>query len=462
MLREAIEYWNPWWTGNTRSLEGLVTRSSVEEVRPWFARKEILVITGVRRGGKSSLMKLMIRECLATVPAKQVLYVNLDDMALEGATIQQIIEEHERLMAPSGKRYIFLDEVQRKPGWERWLKRYYDGSPDMKFVVSGSNSSLLKTEFSTYLVGREVSYVLYPLDFRELARLHGVATDSEVAMVSNRLKLQRLLEGYLRHGGFPEVVLEEDADTKVGLLKGYLSAILAHDVLARSQVREKGKLERLATYLATNVSNEVSVKSLSGMLDLSPSTVQEYLDLFRDAYLFFQVNHFSYSLKAQYTYPRKVYCIDAGLRNAVGFTFSEDSGRLMENLVFLDLMRTGEVYYWREGTSEVDFVVQRGARVAGLVQSCYDPSVPKVRKREVAGLLKAMDRFKLGKGTVVTWDEEAEERVGDRVIVYRPLWKWLLEGSRAAGGDGAGGQGGRGPIGGAGEGGGGLPPGRHG
>jgi len=427
MLREAIEYWNPWWTGNMRSLEGLFTRPSVEEVRPWFARKEILVITGVRRGGKSSLMKLMIRECLASVPAKQVLYVNLDDLALEEATIQQIIEEHERLMAPSGRRYIFLDEVQRKPGWERWLKRYYDGSPDMKFVVSGSNSSLLMTEFSTFLVGREASFVLHPLDFGEFARLHGVATDSEVAIVSSRLKLQRLLEEYLGHGGFPEVVLEQDVTAKVGLLKGYLSAIIAHDVLARSQVREKGKLERLVAYLATNVSNEVSVKSLSGMLELSPSTVQEYLDLFREAYLFFQVNHFSYSLKAQYTYPRKVYCVDVGLRNAVGFTFSADSGRLMENLVFLHLMRTGDVYYWREGTSEVDFVIQQGLEVTRLVQSCYDLSNPKVRKREEAALVKAMLHFKLGTGTIVTWDEEGERKDGDLVIRYRPLWRWLLE-----------------------------------
>jgi len=427
MLRDALEFWNPWWRGDTRSLKGLVDRACIDEVRPWFARKEILVITGVRRSGKSSVMQLLIRECLATATAGQVLYINLDDLALEEATVQEIIEEHERLMAPSGKRYIFLDELQRKPGWERWLKRYYDGSPDMKFVVSGSNSSLLMTEYSTYLTGRETSFVLFPLDFREFVHFHGIVPDSEIALVSNRLRLQRLLEEYIRYGGFPEVVLEEDPATKTGILKGYLSAILAHDVMARFEVREKGKLERLATFLTTNVGKEVGTKSLGRMLDLNSSTVQEYLDHFRDAYLLFQVNHFSYSLKAQYTYPRKVYCVDTGLRNAVSFRFSEDAGRLMENVVFLKLMRTGAVYYWREGTAEVDFVVQQGLEVTRLVQSCYDLSDPKVRKREEAALVKAMVHFKLGMGTIVTWDEEGERKEGDLVIRYRPLWRWLLE-----------------------------------
>jgi predicted AAA+ superfamily ATPase len=433
MLRDALEFWNPWWGGDTKSLGNLVNRPSVDEVRPWFARKEILAITGVRRSGKSSLMKLLIRECLATIPAKQVLYVNLDDLALQEATIQQIIEEHERLMVPTGKRYILLDEVQRKPGWERWLKRYYDGAPDMKFVVSGSNSSLLMTEYSTYLTGREMSFVLHPLDFREFVLLHGIVPDSEIALVANRLRLQHLLEDYIRHGGFPEVVLEQDEASKVGLLKGYMSAIIAHDVLARSQVREKGKLERLATFLATNVSNEVSTKSLGKTLELNPSTVQEYLDHFEEAYLFFQVNHFSYSLKAQYTYPRKVYCVDTGLRNAVSFRFSEDLGRLMENVVFLRLAREGDVYYWREGTTEVDFVVQHGLDVTQLVQSCHDPSDPKVRKREETALLRAMRRFKIGTGTIVTWNEEGEEKVGGKVIEYRPLWRWLLEGGGGQG-----------------------------
>jgi predicted AAA+ superfamily ATPase len=427
MLRDVLEYWNPWWTGDTSSLDELVHRPVVDDIRPWFARKEVLVITGVRRSGKSSVMMLLIKECLSTVPAKQVLYVNFDDLAFEEASIEDVIEEFERLMAPSGKMYVFLDEVQRKPGWERWLKRYYDGPADIKFVVSGSNSSLLMTEYSSYLTGRDAPLVMYPLDLRELASFNRIDVESEIARTSNRVSLQRMTEEYLRYGGFPEVVLEQDPKLKWGLLKGYFSAIIAHDILGRVEVREKGKLERLAAFLATNVSREASTKAMGKMLELNPATVQEYLDHFQDAYLFFQVNHHSYSLKAQYTYPRKVYCVDTGLRNAVGFRFSEDLGWLMENAVFLKVAREGEVYYWREGSTGVDFVVQEGTEVRKLVQVSYDLSDPRTRKREEGGLLAAMRHFGLDRGTIVTWDEEGLVDHDDLVMELIPLWRWLLD-----------------------------------
>lgn len=428
MFSDALNFWNPWWRGEAEALDRLVNRPSLLEVRPWFDRKEILAITGVRRCGKSSLMHLLIRECLAKMPAKQVLYVNFEDMAFEKSTIQQVIEEHERLMAPSGRRYVFLDEVQLKPGWERALKRYYDGLVDIKFVVSGSNSSLLKTEYSTHLTGRDISFELFPFSFWEFVQVRGIAIREELDLIANRLRLQRLMDEYIRHGGFPEVVLAEGESAKGQLLKGYVSAIIYRDVIGRHEVREKGKLEKLAAFLATNTSKYVSSTSIGKMLDLNTGTVEDYLDHFRDAYLFIPVYHHDYSLKVQYVHPRKVYCIDTGLRNAMSFRFTEDIGRLMENLVFLRLMRSGDVYYWKDDKGEVDFVVQRGLDVTDIVQSCYDLTEAKTRKRETGALLRAMGHFKLGRGTIVTWDEEGEERVGGKVIEYRPLWRWLLEG----------------------------------
>jgi predicted AAA+ superfamily ATPase len=427
MFSDALHFWNPWWRDEKGILDRLVDRPSLQEVMPWFERKEILAITGVRRGGKSSLMHLLIRGCLDSVPASQLLYVNFEDLAFEPFTIRQLLEEHERLLAPEGRRYVFLDEVQRKPGWERELKRYYDGFTDIKFVVSGSNSSLLMTEYSTLLTGRDISFELFPFSFGELARVRGIAVGREIDRVANRLALQRLLDEYIRHGGFPEVVLAGGEAAKGRLLKGYASAIISRDVLGRHEVRERGKLERLASYLATNMSNLVSAKSLGKMLELNTATVDDYLDHFRDAYLFIPAYHFDYSLKTRYVHSRKVYCIDTGLRNAMSYRFTEDVGRLMENVVFLTLMRSGEVYYWKDDKGEVDFIVKHGLAVERAVQSCYDLTEARTRKREEDALLRAMRKFKLRRGTIVTWDEEGERRVGGKVIEYRPLWSWLLE-----------------------------------
>ncbi len=427
MFGDALNFWNPWWRGNTGPLESLVDRPCLQEVRPWFERKEVLVITGVRRSGKTSLMHLLIRGCLEDTPADNVLYVNFEDLALEEATVRQVIEEHERLMAPEGMRYVFLDEVQRKPGWEREVKRYYDGLSPIKFVVSGSNSSLLMTEYSTYLTGRDIAYELFPFSFKEFVQVRGITLERELDLVANRLRLQGLLEEYIRHGGFPEVVLTGDEATKGRLLKGYASAIISRDVLGRHEVREKGKLERLAAFLATNTSKNTSARSLGKVLELNTATVEDYLDHLRDAYLFLPVHHFDYSLKTRYVHPRKVYCVDTGLRNSMSYRFSEDIGRLMENLVFLRLMRSGDVYYWKDGKGEVDFVVQEGVEVTRLVQSCYDLSEAKTRRREEGALLRAMKHFGLEGGTIVTWDEEGEEIKEGRVIWYRPLWRWLLE-----------------------------------
>jgi predicted AAA+ superfamily ATPase len=427
MFADALSFWNPWWRGEVDSLERLVDRPSLQEVEPWFERKEVLAITGVRRSGKTSLMHLLIRARLEDTPAENLLYVNFEDLALEEATVTRVVEEHERLMAPEGMRYVFLDEVQRKPGWEREVKRYYDGAAPIKFVVTGSNSSLLRTEYSTYLTGRDISYELYPFTFKEFAEIRGITVEKELDLVANRIRLQGLLDEYILHGGFPEVVLTEDEATKGMLLKSYASAILSRDIVGRHEVRERGKLERLAAFLATNTSKDTSARSLGKMLGLNTATVDQYLDHFRDAYMFLHVHHFDYSLKTRYVHPRKVYCVDTGLRNAMSFRFSEDIGRLMENLVFLRLMPSGEVYYWKDDRGEVDFVVKEGLVVTRLVQSCYDLSEAKTRKREEGALLRAMELFGLESGTVVTWDEEGVERREGGVIEYRPLWRWLLE-----------------------------------
>jgi len=428
MLEKGLTYWNPWWDGRMERLDGVQYRPSLDEVMPLFKRKEILAITGGRRSGKTSLMYLLIKETLKDVPPQQVLYVNLDDPTFEDSQLPDILDAHERLMDPRGKRYIFLDEVQRKEGWERWLKRLYDSFEDVKLVVSGSNGSLLMTEYSTLLTGRDLAYELFPLSFKEFLEFRGLGTDSEVHLLNNKNRVLHLLDEYMDHGGFPEVALTEDVDMKLLLLKRYFRTIISRDVIARFDVREKGKLEKLAVFLVTNMANDISATSLGKFLELNTSTVQDHLDHLEDAYLFFYVNHFSYSLKQQYTHERKVYCLDTGLRNAISFRFSGDVGRLMENVVYLELRRKGEVYYWSRRDAEVDFVLKRGLEVTDILQVCYDMSEPSTRRREMTSLRKGMEEFKLDLGTIITMDEEGTEEVEEGQVRIVPLWKWLLLG----------------------------------
>jgi len=427
MLKEGLTFWNPWWTEKDYKIKDIKARQSSIDIQPLFDRKEVLALTGVRRSGKTSLMHLIVRDLLQKVEPKQIMYVNLEDPTFERTTLEEIYRGFEELMLPDDGQYLFLDEIQNKEEWEKWVKKMYDSRKKVKITITGSNSSLLKSEFSTYLAGRNLTHEVFPLSFPEHLAFNGVTVKNEAELLRSRSVITHHLESYKKFGGYPEVVLENDEKMKITLLKEYFSAILSRDVLARYDVKERTKLEKLAAYLLTNSSGEISAKSLSKIVDLNIKTVQEYLEHLESVYLFFFVNHFSYSLKAQFTYPRKVYCVDTGMKNAVGFSFSKDDGHLMENLVYLKLRKMGEVYYWKDRDGEIDFVLKQGKTISQLIQSCYDIKDENTKKREIKSLLKAMEHFKMKDGTIITWDKEGLEQIEGKNIHYKTLWKWLLE-----------------------------------
>jgi predicted AAA+ superfamily ATPase len=249
----------------------------------------------------------------------------------------------------------------------------------------------------------------------------------EADMYSKRSRILNTLEEHLRFGGFPEVALASDEDLKLRLLKDYYGTILAKDVALRHDIRQADALLKLAHLLMTNIGRPASATSLGKTIGHNNRTVQSYMAHLEDAFLMRFVNHFSYSLKAQLEHPVHPYCVDAGLRNAVSFRSSEDRGWLMENLAMLRLDRRGPVYYWKDARGEVDFVLYEGIRPVEAVQVCHDLSERKVRDRELGALARAMRELRLGRGTVVTWDEEGTAEVEGRRIELVPMWRWLLE-----------------------------------
>ena len=393
-----------------------------------FNRPEILTITGVRRSGKTTILHLLINHLLDTgVPAKNILHLNLEDPAFKGLSAFHLYEKYLELMNPEGKVFLMLDEIQEIGDWQRDLRKLYDGPRNVKFVITGSNSSLLKGEYASLLTGRTLLCEVYPFSFKEFLGARGWNKGFERhVLLAHKPNLQHLFAEYLKDGGFPEVVREDNRKIKTMLLKDYYNAILTRDVLRRYPIRHAARYESAAHYLISNPTSPFSAKKLAPTINITQHTLEEYLGYLEDVYLFFTLKHFSYSLKQQITHPRKVYSIDNGFIQAVSFKFSDDYGKLLENLVLVELKRRGlECYYWKD-KKECDAIIVERGKVTTAIQVTADLTDPKTRKREFDGLLEAMIEFGLAEGYILTKEDFETVSIDGRDIHLLPVWYWFL------------------------------------
>lgn len=408
----------------------LFPRDLQEKVRPFFEQREILIITGVRRSGKSSLMRLICGDLLEIhgVKPPNILYLNFEDERFAGFTsadVDPLYEAYLEMEGPKGKVWIFLDEIQNLPLWEKWLNRLYEFE-EVKIFVTGSNASLLRSEIGTALTGRNRPVMIWPLSFAEFVRTRGFSpAPARFRHRNNRIKLKRLLQEYLVTGGFPEVIKTQDAT----ILEHYYQDILYRDVITRSGIRSTREIKELALFLASNSACIHSYKSLQGVIGVkSQNTVKSYLQSLVDVYLFLLVDLFDYSLNRQIYNPSKVYGIDMALMQSVSFTSSRNTGHSYENIVFLELKRRNrEVYYWKSNDgNEVDFVIREGRVITEAIQVSLDLKVT-TREREVKGLLAAATTFPTARFKIISEDEEREVNIEGATIRIIPLWKWLLD-----------------------------------
>lgn len=426
-LNESLVYWNPWWSGDGQWLRA-VEREAVPHLITLLERKEILTISGVRRSGKTTILHLLAKSLLDKgTPAGNILHLNLEDPAFRDLGVFALYEKYLELMNPEGKVHLFLDEIQEADGWQRDLRKLYDGPRDVKLVISGSNSSLLKGENATLLTGRTLFCEVYPFSFREFVALRGGPSSPEPhLLLKEKTRLMHLFGEYLTYGGFPEVVTEPDPKVKRLLLKEYYNAILTRDVLRRYPVRQTARYESAAHWLISNTTGLFSAKGLAPALSINPTTLEEYLGFLEDVYLFFALKHFSFSVKKQLTYPRKVYCVDNGFIEAASFRFSDDWGKLLENQVHAELKRRGhECYYWK-GKKECDFVMLDRGAVTSAIQVCHSLADEPTKKRELAGALEAMNEFGLDRGLILTREEFDTVKTDGKTIAVMPVWWWLL------------------------------------
>ena len=426
VLRILLD-WNYWGDYKDESIE---RQGYIKELNRLLKIGEITVIKGVRRAGKSTLMLQFVKKLVEEgLKEENTLVVNFEDPRFKNLDLElldTIYETYMEELQVEGGHLVVLDEVQEIEGWEKFA-RYLQEAKRGHVLITGSSSKLLSEEYSTLLAGRHVDIEVFPLSFREFLDFKGVSIEREVDIIKHRHKIRNLLREYMEFGGFPKVTLIEEG--KVDLLANYFRDIVIKDVQVRFRVRETAKLEELAKYYLTNISTLQSFNRVRQALNLSLDTVERFSRYFSIARLLFFVPKFSFSLKQQILNPKKVYCIDSGLRNIVSFKFAEDLGRIAENVVFLELFRRGkEVYYWRDRTGrEVDFAVKEKLRVRELVQVCWRIEEEKTRKREITALVKAMDELKLKEGLIITKNTEGRENINGKWITYKPLWKWLVD-----------------------------------
>ncbi len=410
--------------------QGLVKRDIQKEINKFIKQREIVLITGVRRSGKSSLMRLICDDIITKlhVTSPNILYLDFEDERFIDFSVkdfQALYEAFIEIENPRGKKYFFLDEIQNIKGWEKWINRLYEFE-NIKIFITGSNASMLGSEVSTALTGRNRQITNWPFSFSEFLSFKKFGIDEKTFYKSeHRAGIKRLFKEYLTVGGFPEVLKNNDAT----ILEQYFKDIIYRDVIARYAIRNVKEIKELALFLASNIGTIQSYGNLKNLIKVkSLNTVKNYLEALNDVFLFFLTNMFDYSVKRQIYNPSKVYCIDTALSSSISFKFSQNLGHIYENLVFLELKRKNEdIYYWKSKKGrEVDFITKKGLKVEKAIQVAISLSDEKVKNREFQALTDAMTELNPMKFLIITEDEEGIEKIVNTDVEIIPLWKWLL------------------------------------
>ncbi|RLA77960.1 MAG: hypothetical protein DRG78_16190 [Epsilonproteobacteria bacterium] len=383
---EILSEWNYW----DRELPPTVKRDSYDEkISKYIEKDEVLVIKGVRRCGKSTLLINQIDRLHSNgVARNKILFVNLEDPRfinhLTVNLLQDIKDAYLEYLNPKGKPYIFLDEVQTVVNWEKWVNKEVELKQSY-ITITGSNSSLLSSEIASVLTGRYISIDIYPLSFSEFLDFKGILINSKMDLVSKKIELNRELNSYLKHGGFPRIVDYPD-DEKKELLSTYKNSILLKDIVARFRLKNFAVLNDIAAFLVANTGIIQSISKLKNNFSISHSMAHDYVDYLKKAYLIFEVNKFDYSLKKQRVNEKKYYSVDLGLSNLMRVPNREFRGADLETIVFLELLRRGyHVYYYKTSNDlEIDFVVEQDNKIIQLIQVSKTIKDEKTCKRELA------------------------------------------------------------------------------
>jgi len=382
----------------------------------YLTSEQVVVISGVRRCGKSSLLKL-IKDKLE-LEEHQLCYFNFDDERITAdiSIFDLIYTSHLELY--NHEPVFFFDEVQVIPGWQKFVNRMHEQGS--KVYVTGSNARLLSSEIATSLTGRIRTIKLFPFSFAEYLRYIGHEYNPNRLSVQKRAQLQADLLKYLYHGGFPLVIKEGDID----IMNDWFQDIIYRDIIARYNLASVEEIRQMAVYLLTNIGKIFSYSTLQEITGLKSSkSVKDFLFYFETAFLFTYLKKFDYSVRKQIMNSRKVYAIDNAVVKRIGINFSPNIGRLMENVVFIELQRRQKEVFYFQGKYECDFLLVEGLKVTQAIQVTYNLNAENF-EREKNGLLEAIEKYAIPRGIIITFDDVYGITI-DKVEIVS-LSRWLL------------------------------------
>src|SRR3989344_1857683 len=398
-------------------LDGTIRRDILDDILNWFKDNRVIILTGIRRCGKSTILRQIMKN------KENYCYVNFEDERFLDFKAQDFEKLNEILIEIyNNPKIYFFDEIQNIEKFETFVRRLQD--EEKKIVITGSNASLLSKEFGTRLTGRYKSFEIFPFSFSEYLKLKNIEIEKNWDYkTQKRVEIKKAFNEYLASGGFPEYLKTKDNE----YIRDVFENILYKDVIARYAVKKQKVIKEMISILATNISSTFTYNSIKTALNLGNSiTVKEYISYLANSYFFFELPKFDFSLRKSLNAPKKIYLIDSAFNQITGFNFSPNTGKNLENIVFIELKRRKkDVYYFAE-KNECDFIVKDGSNIILAIQVCYDFNKEN-KDREAKGLLEALNKFKLKEGLILTSDQEDELEQEGKKIKIVPVWKWLLE-----------------------------------
>ncbi len=412
------------------SKKELIKRDVLRKIDKILDSREIIFMSGIRRSGKSSLLSLIAEYLLENfeVSRNNILFVNFEDERFINFTVndfEKLYQSYLELENPIGKKYLFFDEIQNITDWERWINRIYEFE-DVKIFITGSNASLISSSVSTSLTGRNRQINIHTFSFKEFLLLNGKEyKERDLLLTDNVVEIKRYFTDYLKFGGFPEVAKNRD----LSLADQYFKDIIYRDVISNYNLRNIKEIRELSLYLITNTGSLASYETLRKTIQAkNATTIKNYLNILEDVYLIHSLPKFDFSVKKQIYNPNKYYISDLGFYNAIGFKFSENIGKSLENIVFEQLLRSNkELYYWKtQNGMEIDFVIKENTKLKNAYQVTYTLTTEN-RDREIRSLTALLKENNDINCYILTYEQEETINHKNGKIEVIPIWKWLLE-----------------------------------
>lgn len=400
----------------------LVKRDTYIDITQAKKSKQIIIISGLRRCGKSVLQEQLRYEL-----GKSDYFINFDDDRLIDFKLEDFQMLYESFIELYGiQKTFYFDEIQNIVGWERFVRRLHDAGN--KLYITGSNASMLSMELGTRLTGRYIEYHLYPYSFSEFLSYKGFKKLKPSHLTTlKKSTLKREFNAFMQDGGLPEYIEQKYED----YLHSLYESIIYRDVIVRYKINNHQAIKELVYYLASNIGKDCSFNSLKKTLGLaSATTVSNYCDYLQSTFLCYFVRRYDHSLKKQLQSVKKIYFVDQALAMKIGFRTSKDQGRLLENIVFLELIRRGKDVYYHKDKHECDFILRENTKITSAIQVCVSLDNEKTKEREIAGLVEAMQTYQLTTGFILTEDTNTQETIlvkeKEYHITILPIWLWCL------------------------------------